>query len=224
MQIIFILVEPAVSENIGASARALKTMGFTELRLVNPCEHLNTDARKLAHGSNDILQNARLFDTLDLAIKDCDLIIGTSAKHRRVRNDYYPVTSIQKIISKKGNTIKQTAVVFGREESGLNNNELQLCDIVSYIPMEITYPSLNLAQAVMLFAWELSKLKLSDFDSSDLRNENSFKNLKNKVELYLKEIGVDKNEVLYNRIIERVNFLGEDDIHLLHSVLKYIND
>ncbi|MGE0087944.1 MAG: TrmH family RNA methyltransferase [Bacteroidales bacterium] len=79
----FILVEPAVSENIGAAARALKTMGFSSLRLVKPANHLADEARWLAHASNDILENAHVFPSLKEAVKDMDWIIGTTAKKRK---------------------------------------------------------------------------------------------------------------------------------------------
>lgn len=80
MQIHFILVEPAVPENVGAAARAMKTMGFTSLRLVNTKAHLAEEASWLAHASNEILENAQEFKTLQEAIHDIDWIIGTSAK------------------------------------------------------------------------------------------------------------------------------------------------
>ena len=82
MEIVFVLVEPAVPENIGASARALKTMGFDQLRLVNTQQHLEKQARILAHGSGDILAQAQAYDSLPAALADIDLAIATSAKPR----------------------------------------------------------------------------------------------------------------------------------------------
>ena len=84
MNISFILVEPAVPENIGAAARAIKTMGFNDLRLVNPCDHLDMRAKMLAHASHEILENAKIFTNLSDAIADLDFTIATSAKQRWV--------------------------------------------------------------------------------------------------------------------------------------------
>ncbi|MBS1234244.1 MAG: methyltransferase, partial [Bacteroidetes bacterium] len=119
MEVYFILVEPAVPENVGASARAIKTMSFNKLRLVNPCDYLSKEAKKLAHGSNEILSSAEVFESLDQAIQDIDLVIGTSAISRRVKYVYYPADRLVEIIRKKGSYIHSAGIVFGREEYGL---------------------------------------------------------------------------------------------------------
>ncbi|MFP4367890.1 MAG: tRNA/rRNA methyltransferase [Bacteroidales bacterium] len=157
MQFTFVLVEPAVAENVGSSARALKTMGFEKLVIVNSHVHQQPEASWLAHGSADILNKIEEFDTLGAAIRDMDLVIGTTAKKRRVYEDYYTCNEIPEILDSKANMLENVAVVFGREESGLTNEELKLCHIFTGIPMKTTYPSLNLAQSVMIYAWELSQ-------------------------------------------------------------------
>ncbi len=223
MDFIFILVEPAVPENVGASARALKTMGFNELRLVNPCHFMNTKAKQLAHGSHDILENARVYETLSQAAEDCHFVIGTSAKHRRVKHDYYMITEIAELISNKKHIISKIGIVFGREDHGLENAELKACDMISYIPMKTVYPSLNLAQTVMIYAYELSRLNVTPQVEKKVRKEDEFRNLKQKVGLFLTENQISRNQVLYNRILERLSLLGEEDIHLLLSVYKHLN-
>ena len=223
MDFIFILVEPAVPENIGASARALKTMGFNQLRLVNPCDFRNIEAKKLAHGSYEILENALVFNSLSEATKDCHFTIGTSAKHRRVKHDYYQVTEIADLIKSKENIISEVGIVFGSEEHGLENEELKSCDILSYIPLKTVYPSLNLAQAVMVYAYELSGINLFNQSEKNEREEDEFRNLKKKVSDFLKRNQIDRNQVLYNRILERLSLLKEEDIHLLHSIYKYLD-
>jgi len=216
MNVSFILVEPATPENVGAAARALKTMGFSELILVNPCDHLSEPARWLAHASHDILENARVVNSLKDELKNFDFIIGTSAKRRSVKNDYFPLPQLPELIKQKGTTINKIAVVFGREESGLTNEELQLCDVVTTVPLQTTYPSLNLAQAVMLYSYELSKL---DYKTSEItsRDEEEFAALKQKTKQILQLTGFKKESNIYPRFLERINFLGEDDIHLLLS-------
>lgn len=225
MQIHFILVEPAVPENVGAAARAIKTMGFTSLRLVNTKAHLDEKASWLAHASNEILDNAIEFPTLKEAIKDIDWVIGTSAKKRRVNEDYYPSHKLNDLIKAKANSIRNLAIVFGREESGLTNEDLKLCDIVTSVPMKTTYPSLNLAQSVMIYTYTLSMLS---FDKKDMPGQKTDQaeliTLKNKTKNLLVAVGFKKDSAIYNRIMERLMILGETDVHLLLSVENKINE
>ena len=93
MEYYFILVEPSVPGNIGAAARAIKIMGFRHLWLVKPCNHLDREAIKMAHGSGDILKNARIFDSLQQALKDIDFVAGTSAKKRTAHEEYLDLFS-----------------------------------------------------------------------------------------------------------------------------------
>ncbi len=223
MQIHFILVEPAVPENVGAAARAIKTMGFSSLRLVNTKAHLDEKASWLAHASNEILENAKEFVSLQEATQDINWVIGTSAKKRRVNEDYYPSTKVNELIQAKANTIKNLAIVFGREESGLTNDELKLCDIVTSIPMKTTYPSLNLAQSVMIYAYTLSMLSFEDNKPGRETNQSELNVLKTKTEQILNKIGFEENTAIYNRIMERLMILGETDIHLVLSIENKIH-
>lgn len=225
MQISFILVEPAVPENVGAAARAIKTMGFSQLVLVNPCDFLSGPARWLAHGSGEILEQAKVFPTFEEAISGFDFIIGTSAKKRSVKYDYYPLPELPELLSSKGNSVEHIAVVFGREESGLKNDELKLCDLVTTIPMKTTFPSLNLAQAVMLYAWELSKVNELPASESEFRSEESLRSLRQKVQTILLSSGFNEESAIFPRFLERISFLEEGDIHLLHSFCnKYLEN
>ena len=218
MEIHFILIEPAVPENIGASARAMKTMGFYSLRLVNPVNFPNERANWLAHASTDILEKTKIFNSLEEASEDLDFLIGTSAKKRSVKYDYYPASKLKDIIQNKGSSIKKLGIVFGREESGLTNSELGSCDLVSYIPLTAPYPSLNLSQAVMLFAYHLSALeKLEEIHNPGM-DRASYSKLKARVEVILQSIGMNPESPKYKRIFERLSILGEKDIKLLHSV------
>jgi len=218
MQIHFILVEPAVPENVGAAARALKTMGFSSLRLVNTNAHYDEKAQWVAHASNEILENAQEFKTLKEALIGIDWVIGTSAKKRRVNEDIYPSHKLNDLIQSKANTIKNMAIVFGREESGLTNDELKLCDIVTSVPMKTTYPSLNLAQSVMIYAYTLSMLEFKEEKPGQRVNQAELNTLKIKTENILSHIGFKKDTAIYNRIMERLMILGETDIHLLLSI------
>src|SRR5512138_1190124 len=150
-ELYFILVEPAVPENIGAAARAIKTMGFDRLRLVNPQNYPNDKAFHVAHGSRAILEQAEIFPTLKEALQDISFSVATSAKRRSVRFDGHHAATLPALLEAKKRSVTRAAVVFGREESGLTNSEIGFCDLLSYIPMKRKYPSLNLSQAVMLY-------------------------------------------------------------------------
>ncbi len=224
MQVCFLLVEPSVPANIGAAARAIKTMSFNELRLVNPCSYLSGEAIILAHGSSEILQTAKVFESFSESIADIDFVIGTTAKHRRVKQDYYPVFQLADIISAKGQTISSLGIVFGREESGLSNDELRMCDLVSYVPMGTTYPSLNLSHAVMIYAYELFRMNLQTKTEQMMKSDRlTYNTAKNTATEILSRIGVSDNQTLFNRIIEKINIMSEDDLHLLYSICKYFN-
>lgn len=227
MQIHFILVEPAVPQNVGASARAMNTMGFQSMRLVNPCDHLSKKARMLAHGSNHILESAQVYSSLAAAAEGLDLLIGTTANTSRTgKQDYYSSTELAQILSAKEGSLQQVGLIFGREESGLTNEELQLCDIASSIPLAVSYPSINLGQAVMLYAYSLSSLRLSPEPEAkqEVVPEASYGALKEKASLLLQHTGLDQNPTKANRILERLALAGPTDIKLLHTVCSALLD
>lgn len=218
MKIVFILVEPAVPENVGAAARALKTMGFSDFRLVNPCDYLSVDARKLAHASNDILERATVYRTLEEALHDIDFAFATSARDRWVKLDIIDSHNLPQFIKEKGDTISNVAIVFGREESGLTNHEINLCHRVTTIPLKTKYPSLNLAQSVMVYAYILSGINLSKEESAKADKTQSFQALTKKIDTVMRAIDLGPDKLIYGRLMERLSELGEQDIKLLHSI------
>lgn len=218
MHFSFILVEPAVPENVGAAARAIKTMGFSDLRLVNPCDYLSVDARKLAHASNEILENACVFGSLEEALHDIDFAFATSARERWIKLDIIDSHNLPQFIKEKGNTISKVAIVFGREESGLTNHEISLCQRVTTIPLKKMYPSLNLAQSVMVFAYILSDLGQEASATPKTDPGQSYQALLKKVDTIMNAIDLGPNKLIYGRLMERLSELGEHDIKLLHSV------
>lgn len=224
MEVYFILVEPAVPENVGASARAIKTMGFRHLRLVKPCYHLSTGARMLAHGSNDILEAAPLFNSLAEAGRDLDLLVGTTAnQNRSSKQDYHSSETLSAILAGKAGGLQKIGLVFGREESGLTNEELGLCDLASSIPLAAPYPSINLGQAVMIYAYALSPLLRQEKPAGpETVEEASFAAMRGKAERILELTGLDQNPVKANRIRERLALVGQTDLNLLHSTCSAI--
>jgi len=224
MKINFVLVEPKVPENIGASARAIKTMGFDSLVLVNPCEYKEGKSRWVAHGSAEILENAKVYNSLAEALSDSDFAIATSIRRRMVKVDIVNSRDLSEFLISKSGYIKNVSLVFGREESGLTNDEIKPCDIVSAVPMQIKYPSLNLAQAVMIYAYELSK-HIQNFKTIENETDNdSYHAMKNKVRQLLYKIGLTEADNRFGRIMERVAFLKDGDINLAHTICNLIEE
>jgi tRNA/rRNA methyltransferase len=222
-ELTFVLVNPAREENIGAAARALKTMGIFNLYLVAPlADHLGNKSRATAHASNDLLENALVFPTLELATKDMDLIVGSTAKKRNVAETYHPVEDLPGIILGKGNTIQKVAIVFGGEESGMSNEQLAQCHLLTTIPMHRKYPSLNLAQSVMVYATYLSKLTLSwEKKTPKEPVQAELPVIREKAMQILSDVELHPENLIYPRIMKRLMMLNKDDINLFHSFCKY---
>jgi tRNA (cytidine32/uridine32-2'-O)-methyltransferase len=150
----FVLCETSHPGNIGAAARAMKTMGFTDLALVNPKEFPSTEAIARASGASDVLARARVVDTLSEAIADCGLVIGASARRRRHKcPEFNPRECATEVLSVAIN--KPVAIVFGAERTGLSNAQTEKCHSLVYIPANPDYSSLNLASAIQIIAYEL---------------------------------------------------------------------
>ncbi len=141
--------------NIGSAARAMKTMGLSQLVLVAPERFPHPEAVALAAGASDLLDRATRFDTLAEAVADCRLVLGCTARSRRIAlEELSPrVAAARALASADGGA--DVAVVFGRERTGLENDELQLCHAAVHIPANPDYSSLNLAAAVQVLAYEL---------------------------------------------------------------------
>lgn len=223
IEIHFILVEAALPENIGAAARAIKTMGFRSLMLVDSADHLCDRARWVAHGSNDVLENAVVYQKFEDAAKEIDFLIGTTVRKRAFKRHYYGADELVGLIKKKFDSINSVGVVFGPEKSGLDSETLKKCDVVSTIPMKYDFPSLNLAQAVMVYAYELSDLILNN-GSSEILNptESDFRVLKKKVSQLLEIFGISSDLNVYHRLMERFGFMNSEDISLVHFVCERI--
>ncbi len=218
MEIIFILVKPAVPENIGATARALKTMGFSKLRLVNPAGLYSSKVNIVAHGSNDIIRKAEVFYSFEEAVKDLDFIVATSAKKRRTNEDYIHAGNLKSFLREKDLHVSTTGIVFGSEESGLDNELIKRCDLITYIPLQAPYPSLNLSHAVMIFAYLLSGIRESPAREEAIIPEENLQALKRKVSNILENIEIKQPHIIGPRIFERLSYLKNQDINLLHSI------
>ncbi|WP_257895732.1 tRNA/rRNA methyltransferase, partial [Enterobacter roggenkampii] len=158
MHLSIVLVAPARAENIGAAARAMKTMGFTDLRIVDSTAHLEPAARWVAHGSGDILDNITTYATLADALHDISFTVATTARSRAKFHYYATPAELVPMLEEKSQWLEKAALVFGREDSGLTNEELELADVLTGAPMVADYPSLNLGQAVMVYCYQLASL------------------------------------------------------------------
>lgn len=149
-----ILVNTSHPGNIGATARAMKNMGLSRLTLVDPENFPSAVANGRAVSAVDILENARVTKTLEEAVEGCGLVIGASARLRRIP---WPLMSPPDAarMAVEDARLNEVALVFGREDSGLTNEELQLCHYHVNIPADEEYSSLNLAAAVMVISYEV---------------------------------------------------------------------
>lgn len=215
----FILLNPVRGENVGFAARALKTMGFSSLRIVGEALQDVPSARKTGYGAHDVLDEATTFRSLPEALTDLDLTIGTTSKKRIKRYDYHTPGQISKLLNSKRGTMKNVGLLFGSEENGLTTEELEYCDLLSSIPMATSYPSLNLAQSVLLYAWELYKVDIQIIqDSTD--NPELQGLLKEEIQQLLNHLEIDSKPLLHQRIMDRVMLLSSDDMELLMAVFS----
>ena len=156
-----VLVGTTHPGNIGATARAIKNMGILDLALVEPKEFPSDVATFRSKAAKDILEKASVHRSLAEAISECELVVGTSARERTVP---WPVLNPREAAKEmhKSSRNGKVAIVFGREDRGLTNEELGLCNFHVHIPSDPEYSSLNLSQAVQILAYEIRLAYLQD--------------------------------------------------------------
>ena len=164
--ITIVLVGTSHPGNIGAAARAMRTMGLARLSLVAPERFPHREASAMAAGADDVLENARVFESLQDAVADCRWVMGCTARRRSVAMDEFdPSAAAARVWDAVAQG--QVALVFGRERTGLFNEELQLCHAAVHIPSVEDFSSLNLAAAVQVLAWELRREELARANAPD---------------------------------------------------------
>jgi len=161
-----VLINTSHPGNIGSVARAMKTMGLSDLWLVSPLHFPSHTADELASSAVDLLHKAVVVDTLDEALADCSLVVGTSARMRKVPWPLVaPREMAEKVRAEPDNS--KIAIIFGREQSGLTNEELERCHLHVNIPANPEYSSLNLAAAVQVLAYELRVASLAGTEAKE---------------------------------------------------------
>ncbi len=222
MEIIFVLVEPEEPENVGAAARAMHTMGYNTLRLVRPkADYRGEKAFALAHGSQHVLQTAQVHDTLTTAIADCDLACAATARHRYEKHHYTSVRDLPEAIQAKGEWLHRIALVFGSERSGLKSADIDCCDLLVTIPQHQLQPSLNLAQAVMVFSYVLSaeqtQVQIVDQRlNSEPMAPAEYASLKRLLQQLMNRVGLPERYQGY--VMRGVARLGREDLYMIHKL------
>ena len=162
-----VLVGTTHPGNIGATARAIKTMGLSKLDLVCPKEFPSDEATYRSKAAKDILEKASIHETLFESVKGCEMVIGTSARNRKVPWPVLNPKNASKQINSAVKNNSKVAIVFGREDRGLTNEELGLCNLHVHIPSDPEYSSLNLSQAVQILTYEIRLCLLEQQKNQD---------------------------------------------------------
>jgi len=226
-----VLCQTSHPGNIGSTARAMKTMGLSDLRLVQPRMFPHADADMMSAGSTDILESARITDTLEEALTGCSLVIGMTARKRELSHQ---AGSPREMAALATETAQDVALVFGNETSGLSNEELILCQQLAHIPANPEYSSLNLASAVQIMTYELRMALLGAPAPSP--SQNPYKQIKpatheeiegfyGHLEQTLIEIGF-LNPAQPKRLMTRLRRLytraglQQEEVNILRGILK----
>ncbi|MEQ4532161.1 MAG: tRNA/rRNA methyltransferase [Mixta sp.] len=222
MRFPLILVSPARPENIGAAARAMKTMGFSELRIVQSEAWRDPATRIVAHGAGDIVDNIQHYASLSAALADIDFSVATTARSRAKFRYYATPQQVETILREKQQWVSSMALVFGREDSGLTNEELAQVDLLTGIPMANDYPSLNLGQAVMVYCYQLASLRQIAAAPTLPADGQQLDALRQRLSALLTRLNVDDDEKLADWLQQRIGLLEQRDSAMLHRLLHDI--
>jgi len=232
---VVILVEPQMGENIGAAARAMANFGLGRLRLVKPRQGWpNEKAAVMAAGADRILDGAQLYETLEEAVADCSFVVATTARHH---DQLKPIINAEQAAREMAPRVgggETVALVFGRERNGLENHEVGLADRILTLPVNPAFASLNLAQAVIVVAYEWFKLAGAEAVREDAPRSSPpvgkqqlgafFRDLERELEKVEFFRPAEKRETMVinlRNIFTRME-LTQQDIRTLHGVIMSI--
>lgn len=219
-----VLVEPLYQGNVGSVARVMKNFGFSDLVLVNPCK-LEGEARAMSSHARDVLENALITGSLAKAIEDANLVIGATGitglkQDEHLRLPAYEPREIKEKLKGMGGTV---ALLFGREDNGLTNDELKTCDMILSIPASNEYPIMNLSHATAIVLYELSDARVGD---KPLAEQFDLKLLHEHIAEVLEDIGYpahkkNKTLLMFKRILGRSQLIPRE-VQTLRGVLREI--
>lgn len=227
----FVLVDTLETGNIGASARALKNCGFSNLELVRPRNFPSDEAGWFAHGAEDILSAVRVHPALTPALKDKALIVGTTRRDGKKRGLTYPVRDAVERIRRFSEN-NRVALLFGREDHGLKNAETAECSFMIRIPASSEHPSFNLAQAVLIIAYEISYTSYAVKPPPETISNEEFLNLFERLRSVMKRAGYapkgirDKEAMIMadlKRLISRAAITPRE-ARMLHGIISQIEE
>ena len=219
-----VLVEPLYEINIGFACRVMKNFGFKELCLVRPRTSITEASRIFAAKARDVLESAIVVDSLEDAIRDFDLKIGTTGKlagPRNVLRSVVPPWHLHELIKCKGGV----ALIFGREDIGLTNQELSMCDVLVNIPTSEEYPVMNVTHAMAVILYELSRAHIrpkARLANAKLR-EVALKYFSDILELvdFPKE-KEPKAKLVFKRVLGKA-FISQKEMHVLLAFLNKVH-
>ena len=228
-----VLCETSHPGNIGSVARAMKTMGFLDLYLVNPKEFPSRHAEALACGAEDILQKATIVTSLESALKNINHVIGFTARKRELTQPHKNVRDLSKQLINEASNNK-IAIIFGNETNGLSNLEIQHCQSLGFIDANSKYSSLNLAHAVQIVCHEVrmvSELPIKNkilkqttkkYVSHDLQN-GFYKHLEEILDEigFLKKIQADRLMMRLRLLFNRTQ-MEKEEVNILRGILSEI--
>ncbi|HYG31612.1 MAG TPA: RNA methyltransferase [Methylophilaceae bacterium] len=228
-----VLCQTSHPGNIGAAARAIKTMGLQRLYLVQPKKFPHAEATALAAGATDVLENAHVCETLAEALTGCAFAIGLSARKRQLSHELLDVRQAAQQAAQVSSS-QQVALVFGTEMSGLSNAELDLCQMLAMIPADPEFSSLNLAAAVQVMSYEIRMALLDGrmpIEQSDqpLANSEDLEMLYRHMEETLIRIGF-LNPAAPGRLMQRLRRLyararpEKEEVNILRGILTHTNE
>lgn len=228
-----VLVETSHPGNIGAVARAMKNMSMNQLRLVQPRFFPHADATSRASGADDVLRNAETYTSLASAIADCHIVLGASARYRTIS---WPMLTARECAEKWVNSADaehNIALVFGRENSGLKNHELDMCHYLLNIPCNSEYSSLNLAAAVQVVCYELfiasgreQTSTIGDFGLSPLASATQMERFYEHLQQTMLDIGFlqpERSKSMMRRLRRIFNRaqLDTKELDILRGILRF---
>jgi len=229
----FILIKPQIGENIGSVARAIKNFDISKLRIVNPrCKWPNERANATSVGAKDLIDKAKIFNSVSKSVGDLDIVFASSSRIRKVNKKVISIYDLTKKINKK----QKIGIMFGPEASGLSNNDINYADYLVKIPTSKKFSSINLSHSAIIFCFQLfhyfSKEK-TNYNSKYKSALASKSEVKNFLNFIIK--GLDKKGFLQpnhkrqsmirniSNIFYRLN-LSEQEIRILLGIFATLND